>query len=451
MALICLPTLFCKQRELLMHRSSEFIIDLVLLLERNMTYSLPFLVERTHLGRIRRIVFRALICSHFLDKPLLGLKVAVIVVLTTGIRIPVGKELVTSGTETLPELLGFLARYGTYFFPLLLESYQLVRCLFPLGTALESLCLLDNGLLFLKICSHTVLYGSIMLPLSFEELVASGAETVINLLILLLGGKSYGTPFRLKRFYLFRELIPVSGILDFALGYFFQFLAKDLLFLKILLLLSLQAFEMSLILLVDHRSGSLESVPDLFTLFFGYRTILLPLLVQFLKFMERVYHILVLGKLFRCSAKSLFSLKILLEIQITKIPIDLYHVIELLDIVLIRIIDVAIRLYRYRAGLPPTILKFAERRKLRTYILLSFHQSLQLFYYGFFLFETLFPFGFKTAHVFCPFSLIVGINSLEILLYHFEWIILGTAFAVTFTLKLGKQLIESRLDGFQLL
>ena len=111
------------------------------------------------------------------------------------------KECVAGGPETLPEHFGLLAGHSADFLPLVLEIDQPVCGLLPFRAVLQALCLLDDGHLLLQVGVHAVLELHIELALAGKELVAGGAEAVINLLVLLLGCEPYGLPLLLNLLY----------------------------------------------------------------------------------------------------------------------------------------------------------------------------------------------------------------------------------------------------------
>ena len=74
---------------------------------------------------------------------------------------------------------------------------------------------------------------------------------------------------------------------------------------------------MSLVTLIDNSSSSLETCPDAFAEFLRDRAVLFPLLMQFLQFIECIHDILILREFFSGFTELLFSLKILLEVEVT--------------------------------------------------------------------------------------------------------------------------------------
>ena len=98
--------------------------------------------------------------------------------------------------------------------------------------------------------------------------------------------------------------------------------------------------------------------------------------MKFLEFLECVHDVFVLGETLRHLAEFLLGLKILLEVEIAQIPVYLDFIVELLDIELICVIDVAEMLYRNRADSAPSCLQLTEGRECCPEIFLVLHQRL---------------------------------------------------------------------------
>ena len=120
------------------------------------------------------------------------------VILRLCVLVALVEELIAGGAETLPKLLRLLARHGADLLPLLLQGDQSLCGLLPLLAVLQGLGLLDQGELLLHILVHRVLELGVIFPLAGEELVAGGAEAVVDLLVLLSGGESDGPPLLLN-------------------------------------------------------------------------------------------------------------------------------------------------------------------------------------------------------------------------------------------------------------
>ena len=100
--------------------------------------------------------------------------------------------------------------------------------------------------------------------------------------------------------------------------------------------------------------------------------------MELLKFSEGLDHILLLGESLRLLAKLLLSLKVLAEVKVAKLTIDLHHIIELLDIELICLSDVSVILCRNRSDRSPACLDLAEFRECGIDILLLFEERLEI-------------------------------------------------------------------------
>ena len=207
---------------------------------------------------------------------------------------------------------------------------------------------------------------------------------------------------------------------------------------------------MGLVFLVDDGRCRLETVPDVLAFLLGNRAVFLPLLVKFLQFMERAYDIFVLGQLLSRLAERLFGLEILAEVQVTEITVDLDHVIELLDIVLVCIVYVPVGARRYRTRFAPAVLEFAEHRETGAHIVLTFHEGLEFIDDSLLLGEVGLALLVLPAVELRAFLLVVGIHRLEVLLHGLERVVQASRGSVV-ALEPQKQFIECRLDGLGLL
>ena len=88
-------------------------------------------------------------------------------------------------------------------------------------------------------------------------------------------------------------------------------------------------------LLVDDATSLFEAVPEVFAQLASHRTNLSPFIVQLLQRTTSFYNIRILLKFLSSFAEQSLHLKILLEVQITQLNIDLHEVIETLLILLI--------------------------------------------------------------------------------------------------------------------
>ena len=180
----------------------------ILLLERYESYLLPSLLEILHCLLVALITLE-FICLDLLDQTLLCLEISVIVILRLCMLVPFSEEIVTSCTESLPKLLRLLARHCSNFLPLLLKTYELVCSLLPFSAYHKCLSLLAESDLLVEVCVDAVLIFIIELTLALIELVASRTESVIDLLVILLGSKTDGSPLLLDILDLLRACVPL--------------------------------------------------------------------------------------------------------------------------------------------------------------------------------------------------------------------------------------------------
>ena len=92
---------------------------------------------------------------------------------------------------------------------------------------------------------------------------------------------------------------------------------------------------MSLILLIHHGCCSLEAVPDVFAVLLAHGAVLLPLLVVLLELLESLDHIIALRKSLCLLAEGNLGFQVLAEIKVAQVAVDLYHIVELLDLELV--------------------------------------------------------------------------------------------------------------------
>ena len=208
---------------------------------------------------------------------------------------------------------------------------------------------------------------------------------------------------------------------------------------------------MSLVALVDHRGGRLEAVPDLLALLLGHGAVLLPLFVEFLELVEGVHDILVLGELLGRLAEGLLGLEVLSEVKVAKVAAYLHHVVKLLDIELVAVVDVPEGLGGHGAGLPPAVLYFAEGGELRTHVVLALDQGLEVLDDGLLLGKVGLPLLLLLPVVFGPLLLVVGVESLEVLLDGLEGVAAGVVGRNVgiLALEFGQELVERGLDGLR--
>ena len=85
--------------------------------------------------------------------------------------------------------------------------------------------------------------------------------------------------------------------------------------------------------------------------------------MELLEFTEGLDDILVLSQLFSSLAELLLCFKVLLEVKVAKVAVDLDHVVELLHIELIGVVKIPELGCRNRTDLPPAVLEFPEGRE----------------------------------------------------------------------------------------
>ena len=114
--------------------------------------------------------------------------------------------------------------------------------------------------------------------------------------------------------------------------------------------------------------------------------------MQLLKLAECLNHVFLLCKGFRILTELFLHLKVLLEIKVTELAVDLHHIIELLHIELIGLSDVSVILCRNLPHRSPTVLDLPEFGESGIYVLLLFEQCLEVGDHSFLQCEVLFPF-----------------------------------------------------------
>ena len=162
---------------------------------------------------------------------------------------------------------------------------------------------------------------------------------------------------------------------------------------------------MGLVFLVDYCGGGLEALPDGFAVLLVYGAVLLPLLVQLLELAERLNYVGVLCELLRSLAELLLYLKVLLEVKVAELVVDLYHIVELDYVVLVGVVDVAEVGGGNGADLFPAGLDVAECGEGCIDVFLGLHTGLEVLKDGLFLFKVLSPFLVKGLVVFCALRL----------------------------------------------
>ena len=168
-----------------------------------------------------------------------------------------------------------------------------------------------------------------------EEFIVGDAETLKNLDVHFLRGKTDSAPLFLNLYDFLGNLFPILGSLVFSLVGSLYLFAEGSFLGEVFLFLGTQVFEVLLVLLVDNSASSLETFPNLLSQLLGNRTDFAILLVEVLKLVEGRNNILFLIE-FLCSLAELgLGFKILLEVIFASFAVQLEHVVELLYIELI--------------------------------------------------------------------------------------------------------------------
>ena len=170
---------------------------------------------------------------------------------------------------------------------------------------------------------------------------------------------------------------------------------------------------MRLVAFVDNGGGGAEALPDFLAEFLGNGAQVFPLLVQFLELLEGLYHIFFLCQGFCALAVGGFGFQVLLEVQIPQLPVDIYQVVELGDIQLIGVVDVAEVLLRHRAGLPPAVLDVAEVRESVFHLAGLLYQGLEFLDDGLFFGQVFLALGVQLLVIFGPFLLVGHVQRLK--------------------------------------
>ena len=135
--------------------------------------------------------------------------------------------------------------------------------------------------------------------------------------------------------------------------------------------------------------------------------------MELLELAECFHYVLVLGEFLRSLAEGFLGLEVLLEIEVAKVAVDLDHVVELLDIVLICIVDIPVVLCGNGADSPPAVLDVAEGGERGTYVLLFLDEGLELLDDALLGREVVLAFLFKLAVELGAFFLVIVIQGLE--------------------------------------
>ena len=299
------------------------IIQLVFLFEWHMTDGSIFVLQGLDslLSAFFVIFCQSLnLCYHFL----LLLQVFLLLrASTSSCSITSLKEFITGSKEIVPQLITNLSWHHTDCLPLLLQLHHLVGCRLPFCRVLQSLCSLYQFLLlgdvlleaFLELCKELIL--------SREESVTSSTEAFKNLYIHRLWSEANLLPFCLNINNFLTLCFPVAAVLQFFDIYHLDLIAQFGLLLKVFFLLFANIVEMFCMTFVYDAAGSLETLPDLFTQLFCYRSYFAELVMQFLKAVKGTDDILFIAQFLCCFAECCLGLKILLEVIFTSFEIQL--------------------------------------------------------------------------------------------------------------------------------
>ena len=155
-------------------------------------------------------------------------------------------------------------------------------------------------------------------------------------------------------------LLPVGSALVFELANLLYLLAESCLACKILLFASTKVLKVLLMTLVDDGRCSLEACPDLLAQLLGNGTSLTILLMKFLQLVECADYIFLIGELLSSLTQLGLYLKILLEIVLASLRVELQQVVILLDIELVVAPQLAGFLCRHSLDVLPLLLQFLK-------------------------------------------------------------------------------------------
>ena len=150
--------------------------------------------------------------------------------------------------------------------------------------------------------------------------------------------------------------------------------------------------------------------------------------MKFLQFPECFHDIVAFSEFLGLFAEFFLHFEIFFEIKVAKLPVYLYHVVELFHIQLIGIVKIPVILHRNRTDGPPPVLYLPECRESRIHVLLFFKQGFQILDDSFLLFEIVLPLLLLLAVVLCPFLSVGIVHRLERLLYLVERIVSSRLF-----------------------
>ena len=270
------------------------------------------------------------------------------------------EESVACGVEAFPDGIAVFLWHGADFSPLLLQFLDGLGGSFPIGAVLQSLSLLAECLLEIEVGAERFLHLLEVLGLEGEELVASSAVALVNLLVHLLRCETDGLPLGLKGCDGVGHGIPLGEGLQVVGVDLLQFLADGSLLGQVLLFLFLALVEILLMAAIDNGGCSLEAVPHLFALVLVNRAYLTELLVQVLQCAGGSNHISHLCQFLRSLAECGLQLQVLLEVVCAELIVEFQCVIERLHAQLIRFPEVSGLVLRHSLDLLPLLLQLLE-------------------------------------------------------------------------------------------
>ena len=144
----------------------------------------------------------------------------------------------------------------------------------------------QNAFFLFQVGCHCFLHRFEESSFPAEEFIAGSAETFENLDVHLLWSIADGFPFGLKGKDFIGLVFPVGKSSEGVIFHTFHDFANHRLLVQVILFFFFQFFKMLLMTFVDNRRGSLETAPDFFAQFFGYRTDGTEFLMKLLRLVE---------------------------------------------------------------------------------------------------------------------------------------------------------------------
>ena len=132
--------------------------------------------------------------------------------------------------------------------------------------------------------------------------------------------------------------------------------------------------------------------------------------MEFLEFLECFYNIGIFRKGFSLLAESGLLLKVLLEVKVTELAVDINEVVELGDIELIGIVHVTEILLGNGTGFPPAVLDVTELGECVLHLSGLIYKGFELLNDCLLYREVLLPLGILLLVIFCTFLLIVHVQ-----------------------------------------